>query len=58
MEVSCQLHSKRKNPWYSFYRRMGEPQDRSGCGGEEKKNPFNAPAGIRTPVVQLLAKSL
>jgi len=47
MEVSCQLHDpaalpQRKSPWYPLDRRLGRPQDKSGCGGEDK-NSQNLP---------------
>jgi hypothetical protein len=43
MEVSGQLHApatllQGKNPWYLLDRRLGGPQSRSGCGGEEKNS--------------------
>jgi hypothetical protein len=30
------LYPQGKNPWYPLDRRLGGPQSRSGCGGEEK----------------------
>jgi hypothetical protein len=30
------LLSLEKSPWYSLDRRLGEPQNKSGCCGEEK----------------------
>jgi hypothetical protein len=49
MEVSGQFHSPvaltpEKEPWYPLDRRLGEPQSRSGRGGEEKN--FQPPPGI------------
>jgi hypothetical protein len=32
------LYAQGKNPWYPLDRRLGEPQSRSGRGGEEKKS--------------------
>jgi hypothetical protein len=43
---------RRNSPEYSMDRRMGEPQCRSGRGGEEK-NPFSVPAGKRNQPVAL-----
>jgi hypothetical protein len=55
MAVSGQLHTpatypKGKDPWYPFDRRMGEPQSRSGRGGEEK-NSQSLP-GLEPPIIQ------
>jgi hypothetical protein len=41
MEMSDQLHApaiyiRKKSILYPFYKRLGRPQSRSGCGGEEK----------------------
>jgi hypothetical protein len=44
MEVSGQLHTQGKSPWYPLDRRLDEPQSRSGDGGEEKN--FQPPPGI------------
>jgi hypothetical protein len=30
------LYPQGKSPYYPLYRRLGGPQNRSGCGGEEK----------------------
>jgi hypothetical protein len=46
MEVSGQLHApaalppppQGKSPWYPLDRRLGEPQSRSGCCGEEENS--------------------
>jgi hypothetical protein len=46
------LYPQGKSPCYPYDRRMGEQQSWSGCGGEEKRNPF--PSGNQTPVVQLM----
>jgi hypothetical protein len=32
------LYSKGKNPWYPLDRRLGEPQNQSGYGVEEKNS--------------------
>jgi hypothetical protein len=32
------LYSQGKSPWNPLDRRLGEPQSRSGCGGEEKNS--------------------
>jgi hypothetical protein len=58
MEVSGQLHAPAALPTskesrYPLDRRPGEPQRRSGRGGEEKKFPVTA--RIRTPIVQPVA---
>jgi hypothetical protein len=63
MEVSGQIHApaplypQGKSPWYLLDRRLGEPQSRSGRGGEEKN--FQPPPGIepRTPIVQPVTQS-
>jgi hypothetical protein len=49
MEVSSQLHTpaalpQGKSPWYPLDRRLGVPQSRSVCGGEEKNS--QPPLGI------------
>jgi hypothetical protein len=38
------LYPQRKSPWYPLDRRLGEPQSRSGRGGEEKNS--QSPPGI------------
>jgi hypothetical protein len=43
MDVSGQLHApaalpREKSPWYPLDRRLGGPQSRTGCGGEEKNS--------------------
>jgi hypothetical protein len=38
------LYPQRKSPWYTFDRRLGGPQSRSGRGGEEKNS--QPPPGI------------
>jgi hypothetical protein len=43
MEVSGQFHAPaalppREGPPYALDRRLGEPQSRSGCGGEEENS--------------------
>jgi hypothetical protein len=47
------FYPRRKSPRYSFDRRLGGPQNRSGRCGEEK---HLAPAGNPTPAVQPLAR--
>jgi hypothetical protein len=52
MEVSGQFHEPAalplgKEPWYPLKRRLGGPQSRSGCGGEEKNS--QPPLGIEPP---------
>jgi hypothetical protein len=49
MDVSGHLHApaalpQGKSPWYPLDRRLGEPQSRSGRGGEEKNS--QPPSGI------------
>jgi hypothetical protein len=60
MEVSGQLHSPAalshgNNSWYPLDRRLGEPQSRSGRGGEEK-NSQPLP-GLEPPIIQPVAQS-
>jgi hypothetical protein len=43
-----------KSPWYPLDRRLGGPQSRSGCGGEEK-NSQPLP-GHEPPIIQLVAR--
>jgi hypothetical protein len=38
MEVSGQLYPQGKSPWYPLDRRLGGPQNHSGCGGLEKNS--------------------
>jgi len=38
MEVSGQLYTQGKSPWYPLDRRLGGPQTQSGSGGEEKNS--------------------
>jgi hypothetical protein len=48
------LHPQRKNPWYPLDRRLGEPQSRSGRGGEEKNSqPL---LGLEPPNIQSIAQ--
>jgi hypothetical protein len=54
MEVSGQLHAPsaltlEKELTYPLDRWLGEPQSRSGCGGEEENS--QPPAGTRTPML-------
>jgi hypothetical protein len=59
MEVSGQLHAPVallpvKSPWYPLDRRLGGPQNRSGCSGEDKNSqPF---PGLQLPIIQLVAQ--
>jgi len=39
------LYPKGKIPWYPLDRRMGGPQNHSGCSGEEKNS--QPPAGMK-----------
>jgi hypothetical protein len=32
------FYPQRKSPWYPLGRRLGGPQNRFGCGGEEKNS--------------------
>jgi len=57
MEMSVQLHDPvallpKKEPRYTFDRRMGGPQSRSGRGGEDKN--LIAPLGNRTSGLNVL----
>jgi hypothetical protein len=57
--VSGQLHAaaalpQGKSPWYPLDRRLGCPQSRSGCGGEERNSqPLQ---GLEPPIIQLVAQ--
>jgi len=58
VEVSGKLHAPaalppRKRPSHRLGRRLSGPQSRSWCG-DRKKNVL-APAGSRSPVVQVVA---
>jgi hypothetical protein len=61
MEVSSQLHAPAalppgKEPLVPFGQRLGGPQSRFGCGGEEKNcQPL---PGLESPIVQPVAQSL
>jgi hypothetical protein len=52
MEMSGELHAPAAVPpgKWPLYRGLGEPQSRSGHGGEEK-NPQPLP-GLETPIIQ------
>jgi hypothetical protein len=55
MEVSGQRHAPAalptgKEPWYPSDRRVGEPQRRSGRGGEEKNSQLLS--GLEPPIIQ------
>jgi len=55
MEVSGELYAPAAStPQYSLIRWLGEPQSRSGHGGE-RKNSLTARAGNWTTVVQPVA---
>jgi hypothetical protein len=50
MEVIGLLHAQGKSPWYPLNSRLGGPQSRSGCGGEEKNSqPLS---GLEPPIIQ------
>jgi len=49
------LYPRVKSPRCPLDRRLVGPQSRSGRGGEKKKNPVSAPAGIWTSVAQPVA---
>jgi hypothetical protein len=58
MDVSDQLHSKPlhpppqgKSPWYPLNRRLGEPQNRFGRGGEEINS--QALPGLEPPITSV-----
>jgi hypothetical protein len=58
MEVSGQLHAlatlpQGKSPWYPLDRRLGEPQNRSGRGGEE--NNSQPLPRLEPPIIQPVA---
>jgi hypothetical protein len=59
MDVSGQLHApaalaQGKIPWYPLVRRLGGPQSRSGCRGEEKNSqPLS---GLELPIIQPVAQ--
>jgi hypothetical protein len=58
MELSGQLHiptalPRGKSPWYPLYRRLGGPQSRPGCCGEEKNLAHDV---NRTPAVETVAR--
>jgi hypothetical protein len=46
-----------KSPRYQLDKRLGEPQSRSGRGGEEKKFPSLPPSGIETRTCEMRAFS-
>jgi hypothetical protein len=48
------LYPQGKSPWYPLDRRLGEPQSRSGCGGEEKN--FQPLPGLEIPIIQPVAQ--
>jgi hypothetical protein len=48
--TSWPLYPQGKSPRYPLDRRLGGPQSRSGCGGEEK-NSQNL-LGLKTPIIQ------
>jgi hypothetical protein len=48
------LYLQGNSPWYTLYRRLGESQSWSGCGGEEK-NSQPLP-GLETPIIQPVAQ--
>jgi hypothetical protein len=54
------LYSHGKSPWYPLSRRVGEPQNRSGRGGEEKNSqPLQRlEPPINEPIAQLCITEL
>jgi hypothetical protein len=70
MEVNGQLHAlplyhQGKSPWYPLDRRLGEPQSRSGGGGEEKNSqpplgiePYNPDGLVLRPGLYRLIRDL
>jgi len=59
MEVHGELHAPAtlplgKHPWYPLYRRLGEPHNWSGHGGEEKN--FQPLPGLDLPIIQPVAQ--
>jgi hypothetical protein len=54
--VSGQLHVPVALTKYPLNMKLNGPQSWSGCGGGEK-NSFSAPAGNRTPIMQLIVTS-
>jgi hypothetical protein len=44
------LYPQGKSPWYPLDRRMGGPQSRSGCNGEEKN--FQPLPGLEPPIIE------
>jgi hypothetical protein len=47
------LYPQGKSPWFPLDRRLGEPQIRSGRGGEEKNSEFLP--GLELPIIQSVA---
>jgi hypothetical protein len=48
------LYHQGKSPWYPLDRTLGDPQSRSGHGGEEK-NSKPLP-GLELPIIQPIAQ--
>jgi hypothetical protein len=48
------LLSKGKSPWYLLYRKLGVPQNRSGCSGEERNSQLLP--GLEHPINQPVAQ--
>jgi hypothetical protein len=54
MEVSGQLYTQGKSPWYPLDRRLDGPQSRSGHGAEEKNSqPLQ---GLQPLIIQPVAQ--
>jgi hypothetical protein len=49
------LYPQGKSLWYPLDRRLGGPQRRSGCGGEEKNS--QSLSGLESPIIQSIAQS-
>jgi hypothetical protein len=49
-----QLYPQGRSRWYPLDRRLGEPQSRSGRGGEEKNSQLLS--GLELPFIQLEAQ--
>jgi hypothetical protein len=54
--TKCRFTPQGKSPWYPLERRLGRPQNRSGCGGEER-NSQPLP-GLEPPIIQPVAQAI
>jgi hypothetical protein len=45
------LYPQGKSPWYPLDRRLGGPQSRSGCGGEEKNPKPPSSNQLKFPII-------